>query len=105
MVFRPQCNDSDQLRLRCSPSRRACKNKSNAWPRSSHFRSSYTRDRLLDYGKDSVVVYIGYESARRVFHRVGFVGLSCKPEERPEDVEDALELGFIRTNRGQWVGS
>lgn len=59
--------------------------------------------RLLDHGKESVTLYVGHEnSARRVYHRVGFVGLSGKLEDRPEDVEDALELGFVGTNRGHW---
>ncbi|KAH0838089.1 hypothetical protein J3R83DRAFT_6333 [Lanmaoa asiatica] len=67
-----------------------------------HLVRSVTR-RLLNCGKESVVLYVGHEnSARRVYHRVGFVGLSGKPEERPEDVEDSLELGFIGTNRGHW---
>ncbi|KAF8560113.1 hypothetical protein OG21DRAFT_1401566 [Imleria badia] len=59
--------------------------------------------RLLDCGKESVVLYVGHEnSARRVYRRIGFVGLSGKPEDRPEDVEDVLELGFIGANRGHW---
>jgi len=68
-----------------------------------HLVRSVTRRLLLDCGKESVVLYVGHEnSARRVYHRVGFVGLSGNPEERPEDVEDALELGFVGTNRGHW---
>ncbi|KAG6380948.1 hypothetical protein JVT61DRAFT_5341 [Boletus reticuloceps] len=67
-----------------------------------HLVRDVTR-RLLDSGKESVVLYVGHEnSARRVYHRVGFVGLSGKPDERAEGVEDALELGFIGTNRGHW---
>ncbi|KAG9314131.1 hypothetical protein JVU11DRAFT_4916 [Chiua virens] len=58
---------------------------------------------LLDCGKESVLLYVGHEnSARRVYHRVGFVGLGETTEELPEDVEDALELGFIGANRGHW---
>ncbi|KAG8219582.1 hypothetical protein J3R82DRAFT_533 [Butyriboletus roseoflavus] len=67
-----------------------------------HLVRSVTRQ-LLDCGKESVVLYVGRENnARSVYHRVGFVGLSGKPDERPEGVEDALELGFVGTNRGHW---
>ncbi|KAF9225546.1 hypothetical protein BS17DRAFT_603864 [Gyrodon lividus] len=57
--------------------------------------------KLFDCGKESVVLYVGHEnSARRVYHRVGFAGLF--DQEKPEGVEDALELGFVGTNRGHW---
>ncbi|KIJ22010.1 hypothetical protein PAXINDRAFT_63986 [Paxillus involutus ATCC 200175] len=61
----------------------------------------YVTRKLFECGKGSVVLYVGHEnSARRVYHRVGFVGLL--DQEKPEGVEDALELGFIGTDRGHW---
>ncbi|OCH89554.1 hypothetical protein OBBRIDRAFT_659549 [Obba rivulosa] len=56
---------------------------------------------LFDCGKDSVVLYVGHtNNAQRVYERVGFVGLCGK--DKPEGVEDSLELGFAGTNRGHW---
>ena len=56
---------------------------------------------LLSCGKERVVLYVGHEnSAQKVYHRVGFVGL-CG-DEKVEGVEDALELGFVGSSRGHW---
>lgn len=56
---------------------------------------------LFDCGKDSVVLYVGHEnSAQRVYDRVGFAGLCGK--DKPDGVEDSVELGFIGTERGHW---
>jgi len=56
---------------------------------------------LFDCGKESVVLYVGHaNSAQRVYDRVGFVGLCGK--DKPEGVEDSLELGFVGANRGHW---
>lgn len=56
---------------------------------------------LFDVGVDKVVLYVGYEnSAQKVYHRVGFVGL-CGTE-KVDGVEDSLELGFVGTRRGHW---
>ncbi|KZT08665.1 uncharacterized protein LAESUDRAFT_648289 [Laetiporus sulphureus 93-53] len=56
---------------------------------------------LFDCGKDSVVLYVGHDnSAQRVYDRVGFAGLCGR--DKPEGVEDSLELGFIGTKRGHW---
>ncbi|KAH7923248.1 hypothetical protein BV22DRAFT_1130802 [Leucogyrophana mollusca] len=61
----------------------------------------YVTRRLFDCGKDTVVLYVGHEnSAQRVYDRVGFVGLCGK--DKPEGVEDSLELGFTGTERGHW---
>ena len=59
-------------------------------------------DRLLfDCGKESVVLYVGYEnSAQKVYHRVGFAGL-CG-DAKVDGVEDSLELGFVGSSRGHW---
>ncbi|KAH7886039.1 hypothetical protein F5I97DRAFT_1808513 [Phlebopus sp. FC_14] len=58
-------------------------------------------NRLFECGKESVILYVGHEnSAQRVYDRVGFVGLCGK--DKIEGVEDALELGFVGTNRGHW---
>ncbi|KIJ66205.1 hypothetical protein HYDPIDRAFT_86264 [Hydnomerulius pinastri MD-312] len=60
----------------------------------------YVTRRLIDCGKE-VVLYVGHEnSAQRVYDRVGFVGLCNK--DKPAGVEDALELGYVGTNRGHW---
>lgn len=55
--------------------------------------------------QDSVVLYVARNNpaAAKVYHRVGFVGLS--PESEPiEGVDPWLELGFERTlvNLGHW---
>ncbi|CCM03757.1 uncharacterized protein FIBRA_05903 [Fibroporia radiculosa] len=56
---------------------------------------------LFDCGKDCVVLYVGHEnSAQRVYDRVGFAGLCGK--DKPEGVEDSLELGFVGATRGHW---
>lgn len=56
---------------------------------------------LFERKKKSVVLYVGHQNdAQRVYDRVGFVGL-CGTD-KPIGVEDALELGFQNTNRGQW---
>ena len=52
-------------------------------------------------GKDSVVLYVSHGSAAlRVYDRVGFAGLVRN--DKPDGVEDALELGFTGTDRGHW---
>ena len=56
---------------------------------------------LFGCGKDCVVLYVGHENnAQRVYDRVGYAGLCGK--DKPEGVEDSLELGFAGTNRGHW---
>ena len=56
---------------------------------------------LFDMKKDTVVLYVSHgNSAQRVYDRVGFVGLCGK--EKPADVEDSIELGFVGTARGLW---
>ncbi|OBZ79109.1 hypothetical protein A0H81_01524 [Grifola frondosa] len=56
---------------------------------------------LFDCGKDCVVLYVGHDnSAQRVYDRVGFAGLCGK--DKPEGVEDSLELGFVGAKRGHW---
>ncbi|KAI0931511.1 hypothetical protein AcW1_001100 [Taiwanofungus camphoratus] len=56
---------------------------------------------LFECAKDCVVLYVGHDnSAQRVYDRVGFAGLCGK--DKPEGVEDSLELGFVGTNRGHW---
>jgi len=56
---------------------------------------------LFDVKRDAVTLYVGHgNSAQRVYDRVGFVGLCGK--ERPADVEDSIELGFVGTARGIW---
>ena len=51
--------------------------------------------------RDAVTLYVSHgNSAQRVYDRVGFVGLCGK--ERPADVEDSIELGFVGTARGIW---
>ncbi|RDX51906.1 hypothetical protein K466DRAFT_3461 [Polyporus arcularius HHB13444] len=60
-----------------------------------------TAQLLFDFGKESVVLYVGHEnSAQRVYDRVGFAGLCGKP--KPDTVEDSLELGFVGADRGHW---
>ncbi|EMD32641.1 hypothetical protein CERSUDRAFT_87950 [Gelatoporia subvermispora B] len=62
---------------------------------------SVTARLLFDCGKESVVLYVGHSnSAQRVYDRVGYVGLCGK--DKPEGVEDSIELGFVGTNRGHW---
>jgi len=61
----------------------------------------YVTRRLFDCGKESVVLYVGHENtAQRVYDRVGFVGLCGN--DKPEGVEDSLELGFVGVQRGYW---
>ena len=56
---------------------------------------------LFDMKRDAVTLYVSHgNSAQRVYDRVGFVGLCGK--ERPADVEDSIELGFVGTARGIW---
>ncbi|KII93676.1 hypothetical protein PLICRDRAFT_99428 [Plicaturopsis crispa FD-325 SS-3] len=65
-----------------------------------HLVRSVTQ-RLLASNKQFVVLYVGHEnSAKRVYDRVGYVGLNGA--DRPEGVEDALELGFVGAERGHW---
>ncbi|OSD06207.1 hypothetical protein PYCCODRAFT_1423076 [Trametes coccinea BRFM310] len=60
-----------------------------------------TAQLLYNVGKDSVVLYVGHEnSAQRVYDRVGFAGLCGK--DKPDTVEDSLELGFVGADRGHW---
>jgi len=60
-----------------------------------------TRESLFEDKKTSVALYVGLQNkAQRVYDRVGFAGLCGK--EKPEGVEDSLELGFIGTNKGHW---
>ncbi|KAH9897879.1 hypothetical protein C8Q73DRAFT_663751 [Cubamyces lactineus] len=60
-----------------------------------------TAQLLFNVGKDSVVLYVGHEnSAQRVYDRVGFAGLCGK--DKPDVVEDSLELGFVGADRGHW---
>jgi GNAT superfamily N-acetyltransferase len=50
----------------------------------------------------AVVLYVGHtNSAARVYHRVGYVGLD-QDAPRPAEVENWLEIGFQRTHRGHW---
>jgi predicted GNAT family acetyltransferase len=57
--------------------------------------------RLLASGKDSVVLYAAYAcGGLHVYNNVGFVGLI--DQDKPEGVEDVLELGFVGTDRGHW---
>ncbi|KAI0783310.1 hypothetical protein C8Q75DRAFT_441134 [Abortiporus biennis] len=56
---------------------------------------------LYECGKENVVLYVGHENnAQKVYDRVGFVGLCGK--DKPEGVEDSLELGFVGSDRGHW---
>ncbi|KAI0673663.1 hypothetical protein C8Q78DRAFT_968553 [Trametes maxima] len=60
-----------------------------------------TSQLLFTVHKERVVLYVGHEnSAQRVYDRVGFVGLCGK--DKPESVEDSLELGFVGADRGHW---
>jgi hypothetical protein len=57
--------------------------------------------RLFASGKDSVVLYVArYSGALRDYDKVGFVGLTN--QEKPDGVEDVLELGFVGADRGHW---
>lgn len=57
--------------------------------------------RLFLDGKEQVVLNVGYNNtAKRVYDRIGFIGLSG--QDKPDSVEDVLELGFIGTERGYW---
>jgi hypothetical protein len=65
------------------------------------FELTPTTRSLFKSGKDSVVLYVSHGSAAlRVYDRVGFAGLVKK--DKPDGVEDALELGFTETDRGHW---
>jgi len=56
---------------------------------------------LFEDKKASVALYVGHRNnAQRVYDRVGFAGLCGK--DKPEGVEDSLELGFIGANKGHW---
>lgn len=60
-----------------------------------------TAQLLFDFGKESVVLYVGHEnSAQRVYDRVGFAGLCGRP--KPDGVEDSIEVGFVGADRGHW---
>ncbi|KAI0275139.1 hypothetical protein BC834DRAFT_1037703 [Gloeopeniophorella convolvens] len=61
-----------------------------------------TKRLLVDCGKRSVTLYVGYNnSAQRVYDRVGFVGLCGK--DKPNGVEDSVELGLVTgAPRGHW---
>ncbi|KAL0576707.1 hypothetical protein V5O48_005274 [Marasmius crinis-equi] len=61
----------------------------------------YATTRTLTAGKKSaVVLYVGvHNSARKMYDRIGFTGLYQKPGV---DLEEALELGFIGTEKGHW---
>jgi ribosomal protein S18 acetylase RimI-like enzyme len=60
-----------------------------------------TRELLFEDKKASVALYVGHQNnAQRVYDRVGFAGLCGK--DKPEGVEDSLELGFIGANKGHW---
>ncbi|KAH9858327.1 hypothetical protein C2E23DRAFT_177067 [Lenzites betulinus] len=60
-----------------------------------------TAQLLFSVGKESVVLYVGHENnAQRVYDRVGFAGLCGK--DKPDAVEDSIELGFAGTDRGHW---
>lgn len=57
--------------------------------------------RLFASGKESVVLNVAYDSgALRIYDKVGFVGLL--EQEKPDGVEDMLELGFVGADRGHW---
>ncbi|KAG7099710.1 hypothetical protein E1B28_001528 [Marasmius oreades] len=59
-----------------------------------------TNNALTDGGKTAVVLYVGVEnSARKIYDRIGFMGLYQKPNVV---FEEALELGFIETEKGHW---
>jgi len=57
---------------------------------------------LIKERRQAVVLYVAHDNpaAAKVYHRVGFQGLSNQP--RPEGVEDWLELGFQGANIGHW---
>ncbi|KAH0838040.1 hypothetical protein J3R83DRAFT_6280 [Lanmaoa asiatica] len=58
--------------------------------------------------KNHVVLYVGngnsteLASARRVYHKVGFQGLSGQQEQKVENVERWVEIGFKGTTLGYW---
>lgn len=60
--------------------------------------------RQFERGMKSVVLFVGHTlAAKRVYHRVGFVGLDqVKSPTSPQDVENWLELGFYGTRLGHW---
>lgn len=60
---------------------------------------------LLYENKQAVVLYVAHNNpgAAKVYHRVGFQGLSgAAADERPAGVEDWLELGFLGAQLGHW---
>lgn len=60
---------------------------------------------LLYENKQAIVLYVAHNNpgAAKVYHRVGFQGLSgIAAHERPAGVEDWLELGFQGTQLGHW---
>lgn len=64
-----------------------------------------TQQLLLHEGKHAVVLYVAHNNpgAAKVYHRVGFQGLSGSAvEPRPAGVEDWLELGFQGAQLGHW---
>jgi ribosomal protein S18 acetylase RimI-like enzyme len=54
--------------------------------------------------KEYVVLYVGHTlAAKRVYDRLGFVGLSSDPNAKGVDaVDDWLEIGFANTTLGHW---
>ena len=61
-------------------------------------------DLLYKAGKEYVVLYVGHTlAAKRVYDRLGFVGLSSDPNAKSVDaVDDWLEIGFANTTLGHW---
>ena len=61
-------------------------------------------DLLYKTGKEYVVLYVGHTlAAKRVYDRLGFVGLSSDPNAKSvEAVDDWLEIGFANTTLGHW---
>ncbi|KAF9270705.1 hypothetical protein L218DRAFT_914980 [Marasmius fiardii PR-910] len=59
-----------------------------------------TNNALKDGGKTAVVLYVGVQnSARKIYDRIGFMGLYQQPDVI---YEEALELGFVGTEKGYW---
>lgn len=59
---------------------------------------------LQKEGKEYVTLYVGHTlAAKRVYDRLGFVGLSSDPNAKSVDaVDDWLEIGFANTTLGHW---
>ncbi|KAJ8084572.1 hypothetical protein AAF712_004292 [Marasmius tenuissimus] len=59
-----------------------------------------TNETLRDGKKSTVVLYVGVlNSARKIYDRIGFMGLDARPGAV---VEEVLELGFMGTEKGHW---